>query len=84
MIKINLLKEVTLAIKKRGASFCTVDKIKQLVHDAHCITEGNQKWYGGIPSLIKRAIIKIVVNNLEGIFIEKGIIRNKTRRDVIA
>lgn len=44
-----LIINVKIAI---GASFCHVDKIVHDNHDNDDITEGNQKWYGTIPSLI--------------------------------
>lgn len=37
----------------RGASFCQVDKIIQLIHDSDIITDGYQKWHGTLPILSK-------------------------------
>lgn len=42
-----------------GASFCHVDKVKQLIHEIDAITEGYQKWHGAIPNLISIAIMII-------------------------
>jgi len=42
-----------------GASFCQVAKIIHAIQDSDVMTDGNQKWNGAIPSLIKIADIKI-------------------------
>jgi len=39
----------------RGANFCHVAKIIHLSHESEVITEGNQKWNGAMPNLIKIA-----------------------------
>ena len=43
-----------------GASFCQVDKIKQLIHEMDIITEGYQKWQGALPSFNRRATHSII------------------------
>lgn len=44
-----------------GASFCQVERVKQLIHDSDAITDGYQKWHGAIPSLINIAIMIIEI-----------------------
>jgi hypothetical protein len=43
----------------RGASFCQVHKIKQLIQFIEVIVEGNQKWHGAAPSLSRRLVTKM-------------------------
>lgn len=48
---------VVIISRVRGASFCQVDRVRQLIHDSEAITEGYQKWHGAIPSLMNIATI---------------------------
>lgn len=43
-----------------GASFCQVTKIRAVVVEVPCITSGSQKWNGASPSLMARAVVRIV------------------------
>jgi hypothetical protein len=46
-------------INIKGASFCNVDRIKQLDHEIDDITEGYHMWNGANPSFRDRLIIRI-------------------------
>jgi len=48
----------------KGANFCHVARIIHVVQDSDVITDGNQKWNGAIPSLIKIADIRIKFMNI--------------------
>lgn len=43
-----------------GASFCQVAKIRAVIVEVPCITSGNQKWKGASPSLMAKAVVRIV------------------------
>lgn len=54
-----------------GTSFCQVVRIIHMGQEIKDITEGNQKWQGGSPSLVinpknKRRFIKLGVNRVRG------------------
>jgi hypothetical protein len=51
--------------RNKGASFCQVAAIKQLIHEIEDITWGNQKWQGAAPSFSRRLIVKIIIINGE-------------------
>lgn len=60
-----------------GTSFCHVVRIRHIGHEIIDITEGNQKWHGGIPNLVIKPInsnkfIRLVVIGIWG-FIKKVI-----------
>lgn len=51
------------AVKKSsdsGANFCQVVRIRAVVVDVPCSTSGSQKWNGARPSLMARAVVRIV------------------------
>lgn len=43
----------------KGASFCQVHKIKQLIQLIEAIVDGNQKWHGAAPILSRRLAVKM-------------------------
>jgi len=50
--------DIIIAIYAKGASFCHVDKIKQLIHDIADITEGYHRWNGAAPIFKASLIVK--------------------------
>lgn len=47
-------------IRVSGASFCHVERIRQLVHDIALITDGYHKWHGAAPSFSSSATVKMI------------------------
>lgn len=66
MVMINLftLDTMIMARYESGASFCHVDRMKQLIHDIDAITDGYHRWNGANPILRARLIVRIKVDIL--------------------
>lgn len=43
-----------------GANFCQVVRIKAVIVVVPCSTSGNQKWNGASPSLIAKAVVRMI------------------------
>jgi len=70
-------------IRKRGTIFCHVERIRHIGQEIEDMTAGNQKWQGGIPSLMRSPSATSRIENSLGITVctEKYIFRAPDRRN---